>query len=60
MKRTILVCLLSIAPIAFGAQRDRQLYYNQDDTDFFWSSQISEGKAGETLDRFVDGIAMPG
>jgi hypothetical protein len=60
MNRTILLCLLTIVSVAMGAQRGNQLYYNQDDTDFFWSSQIAPGKAGETLDRFVDGIASAG
>ena len=60
MKRTILLCLLTLAPVARGAQSGNRLYYNQDDTDFFWSSQIPAGKAGETLDLFVDGIASAG
>jgi hypothetical protein len=52
--------LLILETVALGAQPGNRLYYNQDDTDFFWSSQIPAGKAGETLDRFVDGIAGAG
>jgi len=60
MKPKILLGLLALATVAWGAQSRPCLYYNQDDTDFFWSSQIPPGKAGETLDRFVDGIAGAG
>lgn len=60
MNRTILVCLFTFVSVALGAHAGNQLYYNQDDTDFFWSSQIPPGKAGETLDGFVDKIAQAG
>ena len=60
MKPTFLLCLLTLVPVAMGARPGNQLYYNQDCTDFFWSSQIPAGKAGETLDRYVDGIASAG
>jgi hypothetical protein len=60
MKQLILAGLLLLETVALGAQSGSRLYYNQDDTDFFWSSQIAPGKAGETLDRFVDGIADAG
>lgn len=60
MKPTILLCLFTLVQVALGAHSRNQLYYNQDDTDFFWSSQIPSGKAGETLDQFVDGIAGAG
>jgi hypothetical protein len=60
MKPLILASLLILESVALGAQSGNRLYYNEDDTDFFWSSQIPPGKAGETLDRFVDGIAGAG
>ena len=60
MKPTILLGLLALAPVALGAPSGNQLYYNQDCTDFFWSSQIRPGKAGDTIDRYVDGIAGAG
>ena len=54
-------CLLALVlEFALGAPSGNQLYYNQDCTDFFWSSQIPPGKAGETIDRYVDGIAGAG
>ncbi len=44
---------------AFAAPPDRQLYYNQDSTQFF-TSEIAVGQAGEMIDRYVDGIADAG
>jgi len=43
-----------------AAQRANQLYYNQDETDFFWTTEIPAGQAGETIDRYVDQIADAG
>ena len=60
MRPLVLAGLLILETVALGAHPRSQLYYNQDDTDFFWSSSIPAGKAGETLDRFVDGIAGAG
>ncbi len=60
MRVITLAGLLILETVTLGAQPGNRLYYNQDDTDFFWSSQIPAGKAGETLDRFVDGIADAG
>ena len=42
------------------AKPAKQLFYNQDCTDFFWTSEILAGKAGETIDRYVDVIAGAG
>lgn len=39
------------------ARSGKQLYYNVDCTDFFWSCEVPPGKAGEALDRYVDEIA---
>jgi hypothetical protein len=33
---------------------------NIDDTVFFWGAAIPKGKAGETVDRYVDGMAAAG
>ncbi len=52
--------LLALETVGVGAPSGKRLYYNQDCTDFFWTSQIPAGKAGETIDRYVDGIAAAG
>lgn len=52
-------CLWFIAGASLGAPIDKQLYYNQDCTQFFMSD-ILDGKAGETIDRYVDEVADAG
>ena len=42
------------------AQHVTRLLHNEDETDFFWHSQIREGKAGEIIDRYVDVMAGAG
>jgi hypothetical protein len=36
------------------------LFHNEDCTQFFWSQEIPEGKAGEVIDRYVDVMAGAG
>ncbi|HEX5445866.1 MAG TPA: hypothetical protein VFW87_18710, partial [Pirellulales bacterium] len=48
-----------VAGATFGSPPGKQLYYNQDSTQFFMS-EIPAGKAGETIDRYVDEIADAG
>lgn len=48
-----------IAGATFGAPPAKQLYYNQDSTQFFMS-EIPAGKAGESIDRYVDDVADAG
>lgn len=38
----------------------KRLYYNQDCTQFFYTSEIPTGRAGEVIDRYVDQIADAG
>ena len=52
--------LSGVAAMGAPAKTGGQLYYNQDCTDFFWHTQIAEGKAGEAIDRYVDVIADAG
>ncbi len=52
-------CLWFMVGATLGAPVDPQLYYNQDCTQFFMSD-IPDGKAGETIDRYVDEIADAG
>jgi hypothetical protein len=52
--------LMFLASAGLAAQRGKQLYYNQDCTDFFYSSDIPPGKAGEMIDQYVDQIAGAG
>lgn len=52
--------LLALESIGMGAPSGKRLYYNQDCTEFFAAAQIPARKAGETIDRYVDGIAGAG
>ena len=56
----VMMGLLVLETIGLGAPSGKQLYYNQDCTDFFWWSQIPAGQAGELIDRYVDRIADAG
>ena len=38
----------------------KQLFHNEDCTQFFYTRQIPEGKAGELIDRYVDVMAEAG
>lgn len=49
-----------IAGASLGAPPAKQLYYNQDSTEFFWGAEIPAGKAGESIDRYVDDVADAG
>ena len=51
--------LLSV-PASWRPQHVTRLLHNEDETDFFWHSQIREGKAGEIIDRYVDVMAGAG
>lgn len=53
------VGLWFITGTTFGATSGKQLYYNQDCTQFFMS-EIPAGKAGESIDRYVDEVADAG
>lgn len=57
---TFTLCLMSFAGACLGSQHGKQLYYNQDCTDFFWTSDTPTGQAGEMIDRYVDQIADAG
>lgn len=61
----ILVLTLALAPwllagASLAAPPPNQLYYNQDCTEFFVTREIPDGKAGESIDRYVDEIADAG
>ena len=52
--------LFLLGTVSVEAKPVKQLFYNQDCTDFFWWSEIPAGKAGATIDRYVDVIAGAG
>jgi hypothetical protein len=52
--------LLVPSPRQLKAEPLRQLYHNEDCTNFFWFRAIPEGTAGETIDQYVDAMAKAG
>lgn len=38
----------------------KQLFHNEDCTEFFWKREIPEGKAGEIIDQYIDVMADAG
>ncbi len=52
--------LWMLLPHLVQARPEKQLYYNQDCTDFFWTRDVPPGQAGEAIDRYVDEIANAG
>lgn len=49
-----------IADSSLGAPPGKQLYYNQDCTQFFFATEIPPGQSGELIDRYMDEIADAG
>ena len=56
----LVLVLLFLALSVSAANAAGKLFYNQDCTDFFWRGEITEGKVGDSLDRYVDVIADAG
>ena len=52
--------VLNAVPIGVEAQPIRGLFHNEDETDFFWHGPLSEEKAGETIDRYIEVMADAG
>ncbi len=61
--RRALYLALGIFALSAGsleAQPVKRLLHNEDETDFFWHSEIPPGKAGEVIDRYVNVMADAG
>jgi hypothetical protein len=52
--------MFAFSTSSLEAQPVKRLLHNEDETDFFWNSQVPEGKAGEVIDRYVDVMADAG
>lgn len=52
--------IIAIGEGSLKAQSVARLLHNEDETDFFWHDRIPDGKAGETIDRYVDVMAEAG
>ena len=61
--RPMLLLALGVFAVTAVAEEPRPikgLLHNEDSTQFFFTQQISAGKAGETIDRYVDVMADAG
>ena len=52
--------MFALSASSLEAQPVKRLLHNEDETNFFWSRQVPEGKAGEVIDQYVDVMAGAG
>ena len=52
--------LLLVSAVDLQAQPKKELFHNEDSTNFFYFQKIPAGKAGETIDRYIDVMADAG